>query len=79
MHSFDILRFTVTIQTAALGLGDRAADLRNRADERGEGVISTAIAVLIMAVIGAAMYAAYVLLFNKTNNAVNTKVGEISG
>ena len=79
MHTFDIVRFTVTVQTAAIGLWDRATELRNRADERGEGVISTAIAVLIMAVIGAAMYAAYVLLFNKTNNAVSTKVGEISG
>ena len=79
MHTFDIVRFTVTVQTAALGLRNRATDLRNRADERGEGVISTAIAVLIMAVIGAAMYAAYVLLFNKTSNAVSTKVGEISG
>lgn len=43
--------------------------------ERGEGVISAAIAVLIMATIGALMYVSYAALFNnsakKTSNLVD--------
>jgi len=39
-------------------------------DERGEGVISAAIAVLIMAFLGAAMWVA----FNGTMNKAQTKV-----
>jgi hypothetical protein len=35
-------------------------------DERGEGVISAAIAVLIMATIGALMYVSYGALFNNS-------------
>jgi hypothetical protein len=35
-------------------------------NENGEGVISAAIAVLIMATIGALMYLSYVSLFKKT-------------
>lgn len=79
MNTYAIIRLTVTVQSAALGLWDRAAELRERSDERGEGVISAAIVVLIMAVIGAAMYAAYRELFQNTSDAVNSKVSEISG
>lgn len=79
MNSISILRFTITVQCAVLGLWDRATELRDGADERGEGVISTAIAVLIMAVIGAAMYGAYLVLFNNTNDAVTSRINEISG
>ena len=43
--------------------------LRQR-DERGEGVISAAIAVLVMAFLGAAMWVA----FNGTMNKAQTKV-----
>ena len=45
---------------------------RNRRDEKGEGVISLAIAVLIMAVIGAAMY----LVFSKLATDAGTKTTE---
>ena len=45
---------------------------RNRSDEKGEGVISLAIAVLIMAVIGAAMY----LVFSKLATDAGTKTTE---
>ena len=43
---------------------------RSWADERGEGVISAAIAVLIMAFLGAGMWVAFNTIF--TNTATNT-------
>ena len=54
-----------------------AADIRDRFHEEvGEGVISTAIAVLIMALLGAAMWVAFRGIFDgasdKAGNAVNT-------
>lgn len=79
MLHIDIVRFTIAVQGAALGLWDRVADRLDRTDERGEGVISAAIAVLIMAVIGAAMYVAYRALFNQTSASVTDKVNQISG
>lgn len=45
---------------------------RKSTDEKGEGVISLAIAVLIMAVIGAAMY----LVFSKLATDAGTKTTE---
>ena len=75
----ELLRFTVIVQSAVLGLSDRISDLRDRSEERGEGVISAAIAVLIMAVIGAAMYVAYRALFDQTSASVTDKVNQISG
>lgn len=42
----------------------------HKRDERGEGVISAAIAVLVMAFLGAAMWVA----FNGTMNKAQTKV-----
>ena len=47
---------TDTIATAAAHL---AAFLRRAADETAEGVISTAIAVLILAFVGAGMYVGF--------------------
>ena len=79
MLHIDFVRFTIAVQGAALGRWDRVADRLDRTDERGEGVISAAIAVLIMAVIGAAMYVAYRALFNQTSASVTDKVNQISG
>ena len=79
MLHIDIIRSTVAVHTAALGLWDRVADRIDQMDERGEGVISAAIAVLIMAVIGAAMYVAYRALFDQTSASVTNKVNSISG
>lgn len=45
--------------------------------EAGEGVISTGIAVLIMAVIGAAMYAAFSGTFTRATTQVDEKVTQI--
>jgi hypothetical protein len=46
-------------------------------DERGEGVISTAIAVLIMAVIGAVMYAAFSGTFDTAQGEIDNRISEI--
>ncbi len=51
-------------------------DERRRA-ENGEGVISTAIAVLIMVGLGAAMWLVYDEAFGNANNTVADKVKEI--
>jgi hypothetical protein len=45
-----------------------------RHDERGEGVISAAIAVLIMAFIGVAMWVAFDNTFNHAASHVNQQV-----
>ena len=47
---------------------------RRSADERGEGVISAAIAVLIMAFIGVAMWVAFSATFQHTAKNVNNQV-----
>lgn len=48
-----------------------------RHDERGEGVISTAIAVLVMAFLGAAMWIGFKAIWDSTEDTVNDKVSEI--
>ena len=45
--------------------------------ERGEGVISTALAVLIMAIIGAAMWVAFDGIWESTERQTTDKVNEI--
>ncbi len=70
------LQLSTTLQ---MGLRNGWAHLEaRRKDERGEGVISTAIAVLIVVGIGAAMWLAYKQMFDdvadKTNQGV-TKIG----
>lgn len=46
-------------------------------DERGEGVISAAIVVLIMAFLGAAMWVAFNRIFSNATSGTESKVGEI--
>lgn len=46
-------------------------------DQHGEGVISAAIAVLVMAVIGAAMYAAFTVTFSNAQTTIDDKIAEI--
>jgi hypothetical protein len=48
-------------------------------DEHGEGVISAAIAVLIMAFLGAAMWVAFNLLFQDAVDRTADNVGQIGG
>ncbi|MHB8506506.1 MAG: hypothetical protein ACYDEN_12440 [Acidimicrobiales bacterium] len=47
---------------------------RHRRDERGEGVISAAIAVLVMAFIGVGMWVAFNATFNNAAKTVNNQV-----
>lgn len=46
-------------------------------DERGEGVISAAIAVLIMAFLGAAMWIGFQRMWKTTEATTQTKVEQI--
>jgi hypothetical protein len=53
------------------------SDRRRLAAEAGEGVISTAIAVLIMALIGAAMWLAFDQVFRDASGRVTDSVTNI--
>jgi ABC-type branched-subunit amino acid transport system ATPase component len=46
-------------------------------NEAGEGVISTAIAVLIMAAIGALMWVGFRTMWNNTSSQTNTQITKI--
>ena len=48
-------------------------------EELGEGVISTAIAVLIMALLGAGMWVAFRGIFDGASNKTGTAVDSIGG
>lgn len=50
---------------------------RLRADDRGEGVISAAIAVLVMAGIGALMWVGFKAMWEDTEDNTRDKVAEI--
>ncbi|MEO7428491.1 MAG: hypothetical protein ABIY48_03820 [Acidimicrobiales bacterium] len=54
-----------------------ATPARLRRDERGEGVISAAIAVLIMAGIGALMWVGFKSIWQDTETNTKDKVAEI--
>jgi hypothetical protein len=61
-------------RTTRLSLAGRLART-----ERGEGVISTAIAVLVMAALGVLMWTLFQSTLNTTQNNVDTEIGKISG
>lgn len=48
-------------------------------DDRGEGVISTAIAVLIVAFLGAAMYVIFTQILTSSGSKASTEVNNIGG
>lgn len=50
---------------------------RLRSDDRGEGVISAAIVVLIMAFLGAAMWVAFNQIFSDASNNTSEQVNKI--
>lgn len=56
----------------------RATDRLTR-DERGEGVISAAIAVLVMAFLGVAMYKAFQGMFQDTADKTSSQISQIGG
>ncbi len=55
------------------------ARARVRIDERGEGVVSAAIAVLVMAFLGAAMYVGFKQTLGSTQRKTDTQVACIGG
>ena len=65
---------TVVKTHYAGGRPARSTDGRTRWDERGEGVISAAIAVLVMAFIGVGMWVAFDATFNHAATHVNNQV-----
>ena len=65
------LRIWITVGVLRLRLADRARD------EVGEGVISTAIAVLVMAAIGAGMWLAFDALFQDASTRTADNVNQI--
>ena len=67
-----LLRGYVAAQAARLVVWDRVVK-----DERGEGVISAAIAVLIMAGIGALMWVGFKAIWQDTEGNTKDKVAEI--
>lgn len=48
-------------------------------DERGEGIISAAIAVLVMAFLGALMWAGFQTIFNDTQAKTQDQLNQIGG
>ena len=66
---------TATLQYLANGL--RARTHRMRSDDRGEGVISAAIAVLIMAFLGALMWVGFKTMWETTETTTNQKIVQI--
>ena len=65
------LKALVTWQLLKLGVRDRLTD------ERGEGVISTAIAVLIMALIGLLMWTVFQRVFNNAGDQIESNLNNI--
>jgi hypothetical protein len=61
----------VTFQIAKGRMRDRISD------QRGEGVISTAIAVLIMALIGLLMWTVFQRVFNDAGGRIESNVNDI--
>ena len=75
------LRAIVAIQSG-IAAGRQTVDERlgqARRNELGEGVISAAIAVLVIAIIGAAMYAAFNGMFTSASDKAKAKVDSIGG
>lgn len=65
------LQALVAWQLVKLGVRDRLTD------ERGEGVISTAIAVLIMALIGLLMWTVFQRVFTNAGEQIESNVNNI--
>lgn len=63
---------------ATLVVAVRAA-LTSPTDERGEGVISAAIAVLVMAALGALMWVGFQELWGNASTQTNNQINSIGG
>lgn len=65
--------------TIALTCGAHALHHRMRHPERGEGVISMAIAVLIIAALGVLMWVGFQTLWQTTEADISNQVNQIGG
>ncbi len=72
-----IQSLAAAVVVASLCLRQRARD--RLTEEAGEGVISTAIAVLIIALLGAAMWAAFNTLWTGAEGRIQDSVNQIGG
>ena len=72
------LTATALLAIHAIGSTAKSAVRRSHSDQRGEGVISAAIAVLIMAFLGAAMWVAFNSMFTDTTERTRESVSEIA-
>ena len=72
LHALVVTWRTVTAARFDDLTGDRLSG------DRGEGVISAAIAVLIMAAIGVLAYAGFQAIFNDASDAARSKVSQIN-
>jgi hypothetical protein len=64
----------ITATTVAVAI---TAWHRIESDDRGEGVISSAIAVLVMALLGALMWVAFKAIFADASARTSVQVGQI--
>lgn len=64
---------------AAMRLREALAHLGATRSERGEGIVSVAIAVLIMAALGVVAYGAFDALFTNTTTAAESQISSIGG
>lgn len=72
-----LLPLYVHVQTLVVAGGHRLRRLHP--DQRGEGVISAAIAVLVMAFLGVAMYKAFQGMFQDTADKTTHQIDQIGG
>lgn len=71
-----VVRVLALLAVCTAWCADRLRPLHRA--ERGEGVISVAIAVLIMAIIGAALFTAFSGTVTDTTGRVNEQMSEIA-
>lgn len=64
---------------AALRLRETVASALSTRSDRGEGIVSVAIAVLIMAALGVVAYGAFDALFDNTTTAAENQISSIGG
>jgi hypothetical protein len=74
-----IVRVYVLTASTWVATRHRAGVLRarSRSDDRGEGVVSAAIVVLIMAAIGALMWVGFRMMWTNIEQDTNDKISEI--
>ncbi|MGH9112813.1 MAG: hypothetical protein ACRDZN_11040 [Acidimicrobiales bacterium] len=77
VHLLDSLLPAYVYVTSACVAGRPRARAAVAGDDRGEGVISAALAVLIMAFIGALMWGAYEAIWDTARQNTEDKVNEI--